>query len=405
MRLACALLAAGVCWGQALTQRGFLDTRWTAYPRRAPSDSGRAVAEALLRYEAGLRACGWLRLAGAFEARADSHRQVEREARLDWRDRGLERPALSIRRLSAIVHRGPVTLELGKQFIRWGKTDILNPTDRFAPKDFLSVVNSDLLAVSAARLTLERGGETLDLVWSPQFTPSRTPLLGQRWTVLPAEARAIRLREGGARFPGGSQWGVRWNRVGRGVEYSASFYDGFNHLPLFEGRLEAAPLRVEFSRFYPRLRMYGADAAAPLPWFTLKGEAAYFTTTTPQADEYVLYVVQLERQAGEWTFGGGYAGQYVTERRNTLDFAPDRGLTRAVLGRAAYTIDTNRSLALETAVRQNGQGSWVKAEYSQALGQHWRATAALAWMRGQEGDFLGQYYRNSHAMLVLRYSF
>ena len=31
-------------------------------------------------------------------------------------------------------------MEAGKQLIRWGKTDILNPTDRFAPRDFLTVL-------------------------------------------------------------------------------------------------------------------------------------------------------------------------------------------------------------------------------------------------------------------------
>lgn len=151
--------------------------------------------------------------------------------------------------------------------------------------------------------------------------------------------------------------------------------------------------------------MYGGDAAVPLRWLTLKGEAAYFTSSTRTADEYALYVVQLERQAGEWVFVGGYAGQAVTNRRTMLDFAPDRGLTRAVLARAAYTIDANRSAALETAVRQNGEGMWLKGEYSQAFGQHWRATAGFAWIRGAVSDFLGQYRRNSHAFLVVRYSF
>ena len=60
---------------------------------------------------------------------------------------------------------------------------------------------------------------------------------------------------------------------------------------------------------YPTLRSYGGDAAIPLPWFTAKVEAAYFTTDTPRTDEYVLYVVQLERQIGEWSLMGGYAGE------------------------------------------------------------------------------------------------
>jgi hypothetical protein len=151
--------------------------------------------------------------------------------------------------------------------------------------------------------------------------------------------------------------------------------------------------------------MYGADAAVPLRWFTVKGEAAWFTSSTPQADEYVQYVVQLERQKGEWFLVGGYAGEAVTVARNPFDFAPDRGLARAFLGRAGYTIDVNRSIAFEGAVRQNGDGAWLKFEYSQAFGQHWRATASFTVIRGAADDFLGQYRRNSQGILALRYSF
>ena len=67
-------------------------------------------------------------------------------------------------------------------------------------------------------------------------------------------------------------------------------------------------------------------------------------------------------------------------------------MTRSIVARASYTIDPNRSLAFETAVRQNGDGVYAKVEYSQARGQHWRATVTAAGARaGTADDFLGQY--------------
>ena len=95
----------------------------------------------------------------------------------------------------------------------------------------------------------------------------------------------------------------------------------------------------------------------------------------------------------------------VTARRAALTFAPDRGMTRSLVARASYTIDSNRSLAFETAVRQNGDGVYAKAEFSQARGQHWRATMTGAAITGHSDDFLGQYHRNSHVTAALRYSF
>ncbi len=394
---------AGPLLGADFSQRGFWELRTVLYPQAAANDRGRAVAEGRIRYEAFFKISGWLRAAAALDAQTDSHHQTARRWSVSVWDRERQRPAFALRRFSVAASRGGWTAEFGRQFIRWGKTDVLNPTDRFAPRDFLAVVDNEFLAVTAARLTWERQGHTLDAVFAPRFTPSRIPLLHQRWVVLPEALRAIPVDDGGARFPGGPQFGLRWNHVARGFEHSLSFYEGFNHLPLLEGSFASARLAVV--RFYPKLRMYGADAAVPLRWLTLKTEAAWFLSPAGRADEYVQYVLQAERQSGEWFFVGGYAGEWMTRRRSPVEFAPDRGLTRAFLGRAAYTIDANRSVAFEGAVRRNGDGVWLKLEYSQLLGAHWRATASVTLVRGAPGDFLGQYRRNSHAVLALRYNF
>lgn len=394
-RISAALIFAAIfAHGQGFTQRGFLDVSTFAYPQAAPSDSGYFVSEALLRYEAFYKLSPKVQVNGGLDFRTDTHRQTARDLDFSWTGRQTLRPAFDVRRLSVTYSDGPLTIEAGKQFIRWGKADILNPTDRFAPKDFLNVVDTDFLGVTGTRVTIGKQADTIEFVWAPLFTPSRTPLITQRWVVLPP---GIPFTDGGARYPGGSQFGARWNHMGA-VEYSLSFYDGHNHLPLYEPSLK-------LSRFYPQMRMYGGDVAIPLSMVTIKGESGYFTSTTNQADEYLLYVIQLERQQGEWSFTGGYAGELVTERRNILNFAPDRGLSRAFLGRAGYTLDANRSIAFEAAIRQNGQGAYGKFEYSQAFGQHWRGTGGVALVGGKDSDFLGQYHRNSHVMFGLRYSF
>ena len=253
----------------------------------------------------------------------------------------------------------------------------------------------------------------MDTVWVPRFTPSRIPLLDQRWTVLPNSS--IQLVDVGSALPSGQQAGVRWSRFGTRVEWSASFFDGFNNLPNFDARAPlgsnlagaagSAAIPVEITRIYPDIRTIGGDVALPLPWFSVKGESAYFTSNSPITDEYVLYVIQLEKQTGEWVFAGGYAGEVITDRRSLLSFAPDRGFTKSFTGRASYTIDPARSFAVETAIHQNLRGEYFKVEYSQSYSQHWRATVWGALIRGEPGDFIGQYRLNSHISVVLRYSF
>lgn len=390
---------------QTLVQRGFIETRATGYAETAANDSGRAVGEALLRYEATWRPKPWLKLTAGIDARFDSHRQFDRSPNVDVQDRKALRPALSLRRASMTVHKGNVTLEAGRQFVRWGKTDILTPTDRFAPKDFLSVATTDWISIPAARVTYDNGTDSIDLVWQVRFTPSRTPLLNQRWTIIPPQASGFTIEDAGARYPGGPQEGIRWNHNAKGYEYALTFYQGFNHLPLLDATFKF-PSTIDVSRYYPDLRQYGAATAIPFRWFTLKAEAAYYQTSNTKMDEFVLYVIQVERTVKEFVFVGGYGGEVVQrDSKNPLLFSPDRGLAKAFLGRASYNWDANTTLAFDAAVRQNGAGSLVHFEYSRAIGQHWRATAGVSWIRGDPSDFLGQYHRNSSGAVALRYSF
>ena len=407
---------------QAFTQKGFLEAKGIAYPQTTAIDDTQFVGEALLRYEAAARPAPWLWLNGGIDARADTHDQTEWDG-ISWSDRSITRAGLAVRRLDATFSSGPLSLQVGKQFVRWGKTDILNPTDRFAPRDYLTVVDSEFLGMTAARFTAGLQSDTLDLV-AARFTPSRTPLLDQRWAGLAAELENLTLVDEGAQYPARAQVGARWNHIGSGYEFSLSAFSGNNHLPLIESGAPALPggipvppitlppgasppagLQVPVTRVYPTMWMAGGDAAVPLPVVTLKGEAAFFGTDDARADQYWLYVIQVERQSGEWMFIGGYSGEVVTTSRVQVAFAPDRGLTKAFLGRASYTIDTNRSLVFEGAVRQSGDGTWLRFEYSQASGQHLRVTARATIIAGEPADFFGRYDRNSHITAGIRYSF
>src|SRR5262249_10400636 len=152
------------------------------------------------------------------DLRANSHDQVDTRWRVDFTDRGTLRPAISVRRLAATIARGPATIDVGKQFLRWGKTDIVTPTDWFAPRDFLHVVGNEFLAVTAVRAVVQIGQHSFDGVWAPFMTPSRIPLLDQRWTAVPAATAGVPLADAGSQFPNGSEEGFRWSRTGGAVD-------------------------------------------------------------------------------------------------------------------------------------------------------------------------------------------
>jgi hypothetical protein len=314
--------------------------------------------------------------------------------------------------------RGPLTVDVGKQFISWGRSDVIHPTDRFSPRDFINVIDSELLPVAGLRTSVQVGAGSVEAVWLPWFTPSRLPLIDQRWTFARPQP-PLTFVDGETELPDGPQYGVRWRYTGSRIEAAVSAFQGFNHLPDIAvtpldpalpvvqgspGVPPRAPVRVEVSRVHPRIRMFGGDLAIPTPWFILKGEVAYVDSRDRDSDDYTVYVVEIERQAGEWLFDVGYAGEAVAEARAAFTFAPDRQLARSVIGRAQYTLD-NGHILTEAAARTDGDGVYVKLEYSRTVGQHWRFTGTAIALRGDEDDFIGQYRRNSHIAAGMRFSF
>lgn len=386
-------------------QRGFLESQNFFFPQTTPNDSARGLDQTLLQWDTSYRPTPWLRFSGSFDARVDAHRQVDRQATPSLDDRRIQRPALDVRLLSAQVHKGFVTLEVGRQTIRWGQTDSVIPTDRFTPRDYVTdVTASDLIAVNAVRATFTRGNDSLDLVWQPWFTPSRTPLLNQRWSPVPAKVDGLQILDAGARYPGGSQEGARWNHVGTQSEYSLSYFQGRSSLPIFDTHADPVAATLDIQRRYATMRMYGGDVSHQFAWATLKCEAGYFESSTLGAQDYVLYVCQVERHLQDWVLICGYSGSAITAGpANPLQFSPDLGLSRSFVGRASRAIDVNRSVSVEAAVRSGG--SFVRAEYFQAIGSHWRIAPAATWLRGAPSDFIGQYRKNSSLSVNLRYSF
>ena len=386
------------------SERGFVELRGLGFPEVTSLDSNRTLGDALVRQEIFLKPTRWFQFALGVDLRGSSHDEVEEQWRLDLEDRTVLRPRAAVRRLTVAFTTRHVSLDLGKQFIRWGRADILSPVDRFAPRDYLNVLDSEFLPVLGARASVRFAGESVELVWLPQMTPSRLPLLSRRWAVAPPEAAGFALEDGGSVFPDRSVQGIRWSHSGR-FEMGLSIFDGFNHLPDITAVVDPERGAIALTRTYPALRTFGGEIALPTRAFTLKSEAAWFTSPASAGEEYVLYVIEAERQMGEWLFDIGYAGEIVTERHDAVRFAAERGVARSIIGRASYTIDPRRSVALEGALRQDGRGVYAKGEFSQTFGRYWRLTLTAAGIGGDAADFLGQYRRNSHASAILRLSY
>ena len=237
------------------------------------------------------------------------------------------------------------------------------------------------------------------MVWTPRFTPSRMPLIDQRWALLPPGAPP-QVENAATVFPGGGQYGARINHVGRGYEVSASVFEGYNHLPLLD------PL------FEPRLKPYMCSA------FILKSARSEPTrrfrftgSRIKDRSRFLRFARKFpERAPLRYLFalGGaiGAAGPAVGRRRRVCGTNGLR-LSLSHLLRSGTRTDQNlfckSGLQSERAIqhldRNRDSAEWtgrlVRCRILPAIGDHWRIIGGITVIAGSRNDFLGEYRRNS----------
>ena len=177
-------------------------------------------------------------------------------------------------RLSGVLHKS-LDLTVGKQRTAWGTADGLNPTDRFDGRDI-----SDPVDFTARVPTWGIRGEYyltdrwwIDAAWTPT---AHGPILPKGFDGLfgtgGLEGLAGSVTEVDQRFepPGGrlsdGQFGARVRGVAWGLDVSASYFDGFDGLPVIRGIVledsgsSGGTAALVFSGL-PRFRVLGGDLA------------------------------------------------------------------------------------------------------------------------------------------------
>jgi hypothetical protein len=370
-----------------------------------------------------------LSVRGVFDLRMDTHRNVDRSQGLDWGERGLRQPAGSVSEFYLDAKVGHLDLRLGKQRIRWGRADGLNPADNIIPYDYLETFDDQRLAVPALKADIYFSRANIELVWLPYFMPTRLPLLGQRWfPQLPSSAPVspaagtepvvthLFYRDLSGPLPartfGNGQWGVRWNQVLPKGEFSFSYFDGFDDLPFFRSALTPSfdtvsvhpQALVSFRREYYRVHVAGADFASGIGPVGIRGEAAYFDQTDPLNFDHLLFVIGVDKNWGDWSIIAQYAGQKVNDRFANAAIFPDLGVRSTLICRVERTLGSSRSFEMKGALRLLDGDFFVQPLYSMVLSNSWRVKLGATIFAGSRFGYLGQFRDSSHLNLQLIYS-
>jgi hypothetical protein len=317
---------------------------------------------------------------------------------------------------------GRLDLRVGKQIIVWGRADRLNPTDNLTPRNFTLLVPEDddqRIGTPAIKASYFLGSLSITGIWLPQFAPFVIPL--------PQLPSPLQLRE---RVPDSSfeQWAIKVEQTGKAIDWSFSYFDGFDLAPDVQiGRPTA--IRIPVFLTHNRVRIIGADAATTIGRYGLRAEAAYTFTQdsggcNPLIKNPFLYLVLgSDRTFHEYlNVNVQYFLRVVTHFRDPI--AVDEPLRRnAALTLAAVT---NQRDAVQNGASLRVNNKWwnetlevevaavlsftrldfvLRPKVIYAFTDRWKGTVGGDIFRGSGHTFFGRLCKNSGAYVEMRYSF
>ncbi len=312
-------------------------------------------------------------------------------------------------------------LRIGKQLIVWGRADRINPTDNLTPRDFTLLVPEDddqRLGAVAAKATYYLGGVALTGIWLPHFDPHTIPI-GRR--------SGVTIRE---RLPQNTlaQGAARIEQTGKAVDWSLSYYDGFDLFPdiaLEQVRDSGEDLVLR----HHRIRVIGADAATTVGRYGLRAEAAYtFTEDSRGADPRVKNPFFSLVAGGDRTFfeylnvNLQYLFHYVVRHRSPSEILDpvERSVAIEQAGISNQFDRVQHGLSLRVShkwLNETLEGEVaavvlfarldyvVRPKLLYALTDRWKLTVGADIFRGEPQSFLGRLRDNSTAYAELRWSF
>lgn len=315
---------------------------------------------------------------------------------------------------------GRVDVRAGRQVVAWGRADGINPTDNITPRDLTLLVPDDAerrIGTSGVRATAYAAGLAFSALWFPEFRPHRF--------ALPTPPPYVRFRDDDAHWPS-ETWGMRVERAGGAVDWSASYLHGLDLAPDLSGVASGsgATIRLE----HRPMRVVGMDAAANLGRVGLRAEAAYVDLDDPGGSrafpkqDFVSAVVGGDRTFVEHlNLNVQYLWRYVPGfRRPPSDASFEAAVARqgAVLNsqmaRVQHGLSSRVRYAwlhdlLEAEVASvlhfGPRGQAVLPKVTYAIDDHWKVVAGGEIYRGEGTAQFGMMRRNSVAFAELRLAF
>ncbi len=315
-------------------------------------------------------------------------------------------------------------VRLGRQFIFWGKTDWINPTDNINPWDYRNItaeIEDYRLPVLAAKADIYVGDADLQLVWLPKFEPNRIPMtIPDSIAGFPVQHQPEALPEN---EPANSELGLRLSASAFQVDYALSYYYGFEKNPTV--RLEMIPTQGRFvhSTTYGRQHVFGFDFVTTFDKLAIKGEGAWFLTSDRDGRDifaenpHIQYVLGADYvfsdrfslnaqfvQTIRLKYNRKYEEQTRLARHMSLDDVPEQ-YVQSISGRMQYRWNDFLSLQIISVLNLKDSDYFILPIISYAYADGVNLYLGATVLGGPKNSPFGRSKNSSRAFAELKYSF
>jgi hypothetical protein len=313
-------------------------------------------------------------------------------------------------------------LRLGRQIVRWGKTDQISPVDNLNPQDMREFFIPDLedrkLPNWMARTRLfpddagPLGAIALEAVFIPFPEENRFDWTGNTWALLGVENTGLRIDEDEpGQNPENPDYGLRAAATVAGWDLAVSWLAATEKTP----RLRLAPFNPKgptLEADYGRQNIFGFEFETTLDSFGFRGEAAYFDRQSintedfdPASSPVAYWVIGLDYIGeADWYANVQLSHQHLFEYdEDTLFLERDNFALNIELNREFWR--GNLMLKLDYALNLHNGSSFISPEVILTYFRNLELSLDTNLFFGPRDTLFGQYRDNDQVFLKATYHF
>jgi len=314
-------------------------------------------------------------------------------------------------------------IRAGRQIFAWGRADAINPTANLSGED-LTLLTPDSedrkFGTTAVRMRYYLPHSlSVSGIWLPEFRSTRFPF--------PDIGSGTSFIQESPHWPA-NQFAIRLDRSGGAVDWSCSYFNGFDLLPDLSVATDS-PASEQIKVSHHRLRVTGADGATNFGHYALRAEGAYaFTENASGQNLFVKEPYLFAIVGGDRTYGGElninvqYLFRFVSELPSISSggdrFASEVAQEEAIIGSQAKRAQHGASARIsdkwlhETLEAEIGivgyfdpEGVLVRPKVTYSFSDHWKTIVGGEVYRGSDQSVFGLLRRNSVSYVEGRFSF